>query len=119
MAESGSVLFMYDRKGMIEVNAEIDEEALLEAAIDAGCDDYELVPGDEEGTTIVYTDPKEAGSMNDAVKSLGHEDTKLSLTWVTKAPVECPDGDFEKNMDIIDALEELDDVDSVDHNMSN
>lgn len=119
MAESGSVLFMYDRKGMIEVEAELDEEAVLEAAIGAGCDDYELVPGDEPGTTIIYTDPKEASLMNDAIQSLGHEKTKMGLAYVSKAPVECTEEDFEKNMEIIDALEDLDDVDSVDHNMSN
>ena len=119
IAESGSVLFMYDRKGKIEVPAEIDEEALLEAAIDAGCDDYEMIPGDEEGTTIVLTDPKEAAMMNDAIHAIGHEESKLSLSYITKAPVECTDEDFEKNMEMIDALEELDDVDSVEHNMSN
>jgi transcriptional/translational regulatory protein YebC/TACO1 len=43
IAEAGSVLFMYDRKGKVEVRAEIDEEALLEAAIDAGCEDMALV----------------------------------------------------------------------------
>lgn len=119
IAESGSVLFMYDRKGKIDVPAELDEEALLEAAIEAGCDDYEMLPGDEEGTTVVLTDPKEGSLMNDAIQSLGHEETKLSLAWITKAPVECTEEDFEKNMEIIDALEELDDVDSVEHNMSN
>lgn len=119
MAESGSVLFMYDRKGRIEVDAELDEEALLDAAIDAGLEDYEMLPGEEEGSTVVLTDPKEGGMMQEAVQALGHEETKLALVWMTKAPVECTDEDFEKNMEIIDALEELDDVDSVDHNMSN
>jgi transcriptional/translational regulatory protein YebC/TACO1 len=57
--------------------------------------------------------------MADAVRSLGHENMKVGLVWVSKAPVEVPDEDFEKNMEIIDALEELDDVDSVEHNMSN
>lgn len=119
MAESGSVLFMYDRRGKVEVEAELDEEALLEAAIEAGVEDYEMLPGDEEGTTIVLTDPKEGGLMVDAINAMGHEKLKLSLAWITKAPVECTDEDFEKNMEIIDALEELDDVDSVEHNMSN
>ena len=45
IAEMGSVLFMYDRKGRIEVPAVIDEEELLMAAIDAGCDDMELTEG--------------------------------------------------------------------------
>ena len=43
----------------------------------------------------------------------------MGLVYVSKAPVECSDEEFEKNMEIIDALEELDDVDSVEHNMSN
>jgi YebC/PmpR family DNA-binding regulatory protein len=119
IAESGSVVFMYDRKGKIEVNSELDEEKVLEAAIEFGCDDYELAPGDVPGSTIVYTDPKEVALMVDAIVSLGYEDVKMSLVYVSKAPVECTEADFEKNMEIIEALEDLDDVDSVEHNMSN
>eukprot|EP00544_Gedaniella_sp_CCMP2646_P006043 CAMPEP_0202496714 /NCGR_PEP_ID=MMETSP1361-20130828/20739_1 /ASSEMBLY_ACC=CAM_ASM_000849 /TAXON_ID=210615 /ORGANISM="Staurosira complex sp., Strain CCMP2646" /LENGTH=280 /DNA_ID=CAMNT_0049128113 /DNA_START=12 /DNA_END=854 /DNA_ORIENTATION=- len=119
IAESGSVLFMYDRQGKIEVPAVIDEEELLEAAIEAGCEDMELLEGDEEGTSVILTDPKEAAMMADAVRSMGHEEFKMSLAYISKAPVECQEDDFEKNMNLVDALEELDDVDSVEHNMSN
>lgn len=120
MAESGSVMFMYDLKGKVEINSVVDEEELMMAAIDHDVDDMELVEGDEEGTSIVYTDPKETGAMFEAVKAMGLEEgTKMSLSHVSKAPVECTEEDFEKNMAIIDALEELDDVDSVEHNMSN
>lgn len=120
MAESGSVLFMYDLRGKIEIPSTVDEEELLMAAIDNDVDDMELVDGDEEGTSVVYTDPKETGAMFEAVKSLGlAEGAKMSLSHVSKAPVECSEEDFERNMAIIDALEELDDVDSVEHNMSN
>lgn len=112
---------MYDLKGKIEIPAVVDEEELLMAAIDNDVDDMELVDGDEEGTSIVYTDPKETGAMFEAVKSMGEigEEAKMSLSHVTKAPVECSEEEFEANMKIIDALEELDDVDSVEHNMSN
>jgi len=120
IAESGSVLFMYDLKGKIEIPSEADEEELLMAAIDNDVDDMELVEGDEDGTSIVYTDPKETAAMFEAVKSIGLEEgTKMSLTHVSKAPMECSEEDFENNMVIIDALEALDDVDSVEHNMSN
>merc|ERR1711966_384606 len=120
LAESGSVLFMYDLRGKIEIPAVADEEDLLMAAIDNDVDDMELVDGDEEGTSIVYTDPKETAAMFAAVESIGlGEGSKMSLTHVSKAPVECSEEDFEKNMKIIDALEDLDDVDSVEHNMSN
>ena len=58
--------------------------------------------------------------MLEAVNSLGFEDNvKMGLVYMSKAPVECTEEDFEKNMEIIDALEELDDVDSVESNMSN
>jgi len=120
IAESGSVLFMYDLKGKIEIPSEADEEELLMAAIDHDVDDMELVEGDEDGTSIVYTDPKEVGAMFEAVKSIGLEEgTKMSLVHVTKAAVEVTEEDFEKNMAIIDALEAYDDVDSIEHNMSN
>lgn len=121
MAEQGSVLFMYDRKGLITVKSTLDEEALLEAAIEAGCDDYDVEEGDEEGTTRVLMDPKDTSTMLEAIKAMGikEEDLKLSLSYVSKAPVDVSEVDFEKNMQIIDALEDLDDVDSVEHNMSN
>mmetsp|Transcript_32707 Transcript_32707/g.47327 ORF Transcript_32707/g.47327 Transcript_32707/m.47327 type:complete len:284 (-) Transcript_32707:105-956(-) len=118
IAESGSVLFMYDRKGRLEVDAVLDEEELLDAAIEAGCEDMELVEGDEEGTSVVFVEPKETSMMKEALVAMGH-DPKIDLVYVSKAPVEVSDEDFEKNMEIIDALEELDDVDSVEHNMSN
>eukprot|EP00978_Attheya_sp_CCMP212_P016247 scaffold42383_cov62-Attheya_sp.AAC.2 len=119
IAESGSVLFMYDRKGKIEVPVVLDEEEVMMGAIDAGVDDMELVEGEEEGTSIVYTDPKDAFLMLEAVQSLGQANAKMSLCYVSKAPVECTEEDFEKNMQIVDALEDLEDVDSVEHNMSN
>ena len=119
IAEQGSVLFMYDRKGMVEVAAKLEEEEILDAAIEAEIDDFQLVEGDEEGTSIVYVEPTDSANMLAAINKMGYEDAKISLAWVSKAPVECSDEDFEKNMKIIDALEDLDDVDSVEHNMTN
>jgi transcriptional/translational regulatory protein YebC/TACO1 len=118
IAESGSVLFMYDRKGKIEVDSVVDEEALLDAAIENGVDDFELVEGDEEDTFIVYTEPADASAMAEAIKAMNKE-CKFALAYVTKAPMEVGDEDFESNMKIYDALMELDDVDSVEHNLSN
>ena len=121
MAEQGSVLFMYDRRGVVTVKGEVDEEALLEAAIEAGLEDFEVAEGDEEGTTVVYSDPKEVAMLFEALKAIGTDegDMKMTLSYITKAPVEVSDDEFDKNMEIVDALEDLDDVDAVEHNMSN
>mmetsp|Transcript_44990 Transcript_44990/g.109313 ORF Transcript_44990/g.109313 Transcript_44990/m.109313 type:complete len:317 (-) Transcript_44990:1456-2406(-) len=124
IAEQGSVLFMYDRKGKIEAKSDsvLDEEQLLDVAIEAGVDDFLVEEGEDEGSTIVLVEPSDCATMFDAIKEAGlcdEEGSKMSLSYITKAPVECSDEDFEKNMEIIEALEELDDVDSVEHNMSN
>jgi YebC/PmpR family DNA-binding regulatory protein len=120
MAESGSVLFMYDRKGKVDVpDAVVDEEALLDAAIEADIEDFLLEEGDGEGSSTILVEPTDAAKMLDVVKEMGFEQAKMELCYISKAPVECTDEDFEGNMNIIDALEELDDVDSVEHNMSN
>jgi transcriptional/translational regulatory protein YebC/TACO1 len=119
IAEQGSVLFMYDRKGKVEVAATLDEEALLNAAIEGDIEDFLLEEGAEEGTSVVFVEPTDTAAMAEVIKGMGHEECKTSLVYVSKAPVECSDEDFEKNMQIIEALEDLDDVDSVEHNMSN
>jgi transcriptional/translational regulatory protein YebC/TACO1 len=127
IAEQGSVLFMYDKKGKIEIpNIVLQEETLLDVAIEAGIEDFtlELLDSVDGSTTtpagsVVLVEPTDSSAMLEAIKTMGYEDAKMSLTWITKAPVECNDDDFDKNMEIIDALEELDDVDSVEHNMSN
>eukprot|EP00523_Entomoneis_sp_CCMP467_P005979 CAMPEP_0168735154 /NCGR_PEP_ID=MMETSP0724-20121128/9184_1 /TAXON_ID=265536 /ORGANISM="Amphiprora sp., Strain CCMP467" /LENGTH=291 /DNA_ID=CAMNT_0008782283 /DNA_START=40 /DNA_END=915 /DNA_ORIENTATION=- len=122
IAEQGSVAFMYDRKAIVEFGeGELDEEALLEAAIDVGCEDYEVEECDGEAHSRVLVDPKEGSLMSEALKSMGfdEENIKVTLSYISKAPVEVSDEEFEKNMEIIDALEELDDVDDVHHNMSN
>jgi len=125
MAEQGSVLFMYDRKGKLEVPSDVvvDEEVLLEAAIEFDIDDFELIPSEnDDEPNIVYVEPKDTNNMFEALKSLEctkDKEMKMELVYVSKAPVEVSDSDFEANMKIIDALEDLDDVDSVEHNMSN
>jgi len=125
MAEQGSVLFMYDRKGKLEVPSDvvIDEEVLLEAAIEFDIDDFELIPSEnDDEPNVVYVEPKDTNNMFEALKSLEctkDKEMKMELVYVSKAPVEVSDSDFEANMKIIDALEDLDDVDSVEHNMSN
>ena len=122
MAEQGSVLFMYDRKGRITVPAEVDEEALLDAAIEADVEDFALSCEDVEDGKLstILVEPSDTNNIFEAVQSMGFtEDVKMELAYVTKAPVEVTDEEFEANMKIIDALEDLDDVDSVEHNMSN
>lgn len=52
IAEMGSVIFLYDRRGKVEVAAPVNEEALMDAAIEAGVDDFEMLPVREHAQTM-------------------------------------------------------------------
>mmetsp|Transcript_10170 Transcript_10170/g.20239 ORF Transcript_10170/g.20239 Transcript_10170/m.20239 type:complete len:287 (+) Transcript_10170:444-1304(+) len=125
MAESGSVTYLYERKGRLEFEKGlVDEEKVMDVAIESDVDDFEFVTDTEvnaEGTDVdvVYTSSSDLGSLRDGLVSAGSECNDASLCYKPMAPVECEEDDFELNMNIIDALEELEDVDKVEHNMSN
>ncbi len=105
IAEKGAVVFQFDRKGMIRLKGEGDD--VLMAAIDAGADDVQ----NEDGESVIYTDPKELAKVRDALKSSGLEITEAELTYVPNTTVEVTDAAMAgKIMRLMDALESLDDV---------
>eukprot|EP00968_Pinguiococcus_pyrenoidosus_P007898 scaffold537_cov241-Pinguiococcus_pyrenoidosus.AAC.14 len=122
VASPGSVAFNFDRKGRLQVPGQLDEEELLDVAIGADVDDFEMeLAQNDEGAdvTIITTDPENMSALGAAVGEMdGIEAVTPSLVNIPKTYVECSDEDFEANMSAIELLEELDDVDSVDHNIS-
>ena len=122
VASAGSVLFNFQSKGRLIVTKEIDEDTLLELAIEGGCEgDVDLTEPDEErdgetAAAAVLTEPTELGMVQSALQEAGYA-CSGSLVHVPLAPVEVSAEDEEANYKTIDALEALDDVDSVEHNM--
>lgn len=105
MAEKGAVAFQFDRKGMIRVRGTGDE--ILMQAIDAGAEDVQ----DEDGESVIYTDPTELAKVRDALKAANLEITEAELTYVPNNTIEITDKDTAgKIMRLMDALEEVDDV---------
>ncbi len=105
IAEKGAVAFQFTRKGMITVKGS-GEDLLLEI-LDAGADDAI----EEDGETIVYTDPKKLAEVRDAMKQRGIEISEAELTYVPNNTVEISDeATAGKIMRLMDALESLDDV---------
>lgn len=104
LGEKGSVAFQFDRKGLITVKAS-GEDALL-TILDAGAEDAI----EEDGEIIVYTDPKELGSVRDAIKEAGLEITDAELSYEPNTTVELDDEKQEKVMNLMEELEDLDDV---------
>ncbi|WP_406854715.1 YebC/PmpR family DNA-binding transcriptional regulator [Alsobacter sp. KACC 23698] len=110
LAETGAVSFMFDHVGVIEFNAEAaSEDAMMEAAIEAGADD---VSTGENGHEIVTS----MESLRDVAKALEEkfgEPRKASLVWRAQNSIAVDDEAGEKILKLLDTLEENDDVQNV------
>jgi len=105
MADAGSVMFQFTRKGVINVAA-TGEDALL-TILDAGAEDA----AEEEGEIIVYTDQKDLAKVRTAIVDAGLEVTGAELQYVPNMPVEISDPEVAaKVLKVLDALDDLDDV---------
>ena len=108
MADSGSVMFQFARKGVIRVAAS-GEEALL-TVLDAGAEDA----AEEDGGLIVYTDKKELAKVREALLAAGMTVEDAALQYVPNNTVAIEDDETARKLTkIIDALEVLDDVTNV------
>lgn len=108
MADAGSVMFQFTRKGVIRVAA-TGEDALLQV-LDAGAEDAV----EEGGGLTVYTDMKDLAKVRAALVQAGLNVEDAELQYVANNDV--PVGDIEtvrKLMKVLDAVEELDDVTNV------
>lgn len=117
LASSGSVAFNFERRGRLDVDGVVDEDTILEAALEADVEDVESKVNEEEKTTSVFVEPASVSNLRDVLAGKGMEIKATLLVYLPKLTVECSDEDFEENMNVIAALEELDDVDSVEHNV--
>lgn len=122
-AASGSVLFNFEKKARLCLTSEIDEDSMIEVAMEADVDDCELeAPNEDKGDdlekvkNVVYVGATELGAMVAALDEAGYECTS-SLVYVPMATVECSEEDLEINLAGLDKLEEIGDCDTVDHNM--
>ena len=108
MADSGSVMFQFARKGVIRVAAS-GEEALL-TVLDAGAEDAT----EEDGGLTVYTDKKELSKVREALIAAGMTVEDAELQYVPNNTVAIEDDETARKLTkIIDALEALDDVTNV------
>lgn len=105
IAEKGSVAFQFKHVGYIRVEG-ASEDILLQV-LDAGAEDAT----EEDGDTIVYTDPKQLAAVRDAINGMGLKIKEAELTYEPNTTVEITDEATEgKVMRVMEALEDLDDV---------
>jgi YebC/PmpR family DNA-binding regulatory protein len=104
IAEPGSVMFQFARKGVIVVGA-LGEEALL-TVLDAGAEDAI----EEEDGIIVYTDAKDLAKVREAIIAAGLEVKDAELQYVSSSMVPVSGDTAEKVERLLEVLDDLDDV---------
>lgn len=105
IADAGSVMFQFARKGVITVAA-TGEDALL-TVLDAGAEDA----AEEDEEIVVYTDQKDLAKVRTAIIDADLEVTSAELQYVPNMQIEVTDTEVaEKIVKVLDALDDLDDV---------
>ncbi|MCG3826718.1 YebC/PmpR family DNA-binding transcriptional regulator [Photobacterium damselae] len=113
LGTDGSVSYLFDKKGVISYAPGLDEDAVMEAALEAGADDVET---NDDGSIDVYTTPKEFGAVKDAIDAAGFEAANAEVTLVPSTKADLDITTAPKLMRLIDVLDDLDDVQEVYHN---
>jgi len=110
LGQAGSVAFMFSSIGVLTYAPGSDEDAIMGAALEAGADD---VVTEEDGLIEVLTAPEDYIKVKEAMTGAGLEPVESELTMRAATNTELNVDDGEKVMRLIDALEELDDVQEV------
>ncbi|WP_239257230.1 YebC/PmpR family DNA-binding transcriptional regulator [Listeria ilorinensis] len=115
MGVSGSVAYMFDNTAVFGV-ADKDAEELLELLMEADIDVRDVL--DEDGTAIIYAEPADFHNVQEALKEAGiTEFTIAEIEMIPQNEVVLEGEDLEKFEKMIDALEDLEDVQKVYHNV--
>lgn len=110
LGATGCVSYSFQKRGQIFIDGEgLEEEKVMEAALEAGAED---VVG-EDGAYQIVTDPTEFLTVKAALEAAGFTLASAEVTMIPDATVACEGKDAEKVARLIDALEDHDDVQKV------
>ena len=113
LGATNSVAFMFDRKGQVFVTAAgMDEDAAMEKALEAGAEDF----AKDEDEFVIATAPADLHAVKTALERAGLKVERAELSWIPKSTVRVEGKDAEALIKLLEALEELDDVQKVDAN---
>lgn len=110
LGADGSVSYLFNHVGLLTYPAGIDEDAIMEAAIEVGAEDIIV---DDDKSIEVLTDPGDLEAIRDAMREAGftHEIAELTMRASTHSQLELQEA--ESMIKMLDLLEDLDDVQNV------
>ncbi|MEX0614664.1 MAG: YebC/PmpR family DNA-binding transcriptional regulator [Methylophaga sp.] len=110
MGTDGCVAFMFNQKGIISLASGLDEDSVMEVALEAGAED---IVTNDDGSIDVFTTPDDYAAVKDALDAAGFEAQSAEVTMHPDNTVSLELEDAQKAIAMIDAFEELDDVQQV------
>ncbi|MDX1334648.1 MAG: YebC/PmpR family DNA-binding transcriptional regulator [Gammaproteobacteria bacterium] len=110
LGTDGSVAYMFSKLGILIFPEGSDEDAVMEAALEAGADDVETT---EDGIIEVITTPEDFQAVKDAMEAAGLEPEFAEVTMKASTTTALTGEDAEKVARLQDVLEDLDDVQEV------
>ena len=110
LGTDGSVAYLFTKNGTLTFAAGSDEDQIMDVALEAGADDVQT---HDDGSIDVLTSPEEFMNVKDAMKAAGLEPEMAEITMMPSTTVDMNLEDAEKVMRLVDALEDLDDVQNV------
>jgi YebC/PmpR family DNA-binding regulatory protein len=114
LGESGCVSWMFEQKGLITIVGPVDEETLLETLLEASAETYELVPDEDEPIAEICTTLSNLEGVTQTLRDHGYRVREAEPRWLAQNTVEVSDRDqARKLLKLMDALEDLDDVQGV------
>ena len=117
LGQPGSVMFMFNRTGMLRIAAEgLSEDTVMEDALDAGASDF-----NSDGEVFeISTEPNDLGTVRDALDAKGYSFVSAEVEYIPTTGANISDEDNVAKMQrLIDMLEENDDIQAVWHNWEN
>jgi transcriptional/translational regulatory protein YebC/TACO1 len=110
LGASGCVAYLFEKKGILSFDGEgMDADALMEAAMEAEVED---VAGEGDGIEVV-TLPGKLSQVQQVLRGQGFECTSAEVSMVPSTSVELSGKDAESMLGLMEALEDLDDVQNV------
>jgi YebC/PmpR family DNA-binding regulatory protein len=110
LGTDGSVSYLFNKQGMISFAPGLNEDRLMDAALEAGAED---VITQDDGAIDVITTPETFTEVKDGLIQAGFEPDNHEVTYVATTQAVLDEGDAEKLLRMIDMLEDLDDVQDV------
>lgn len=117
MGQPGSVMFMFTRRGYIAIDGEgLDEDQVMEDALEAGAEDF----NSSDGMLEIITDPNKVGAVREALEQKNYHLLTAQPEYYPRTFTSITDEDaMAKMVKLLEVLEDDDDVQNVWHNLEN